>query len=128
MRILALCIVLLLTGCLPSDEVAPAPPLPTPATQQLTANPPALSLSASALPAGGSYPTVTVTQAGVNSAPSLVTAQSTCISHGNVTIVTSTANGNSATFSIQALQTGSCVLVFGGINGATLIVPVTVTP
>ena len=122
-------LVLLCTACVHQSDLPPIGPTPTPSagTAALVANPSSMTLSASAAAPGGVFPSITVTQNVSSSPPVLVTAQSTCLSSGYTNIVSSTASGNSGTWQVQALLMGNCVLVFGGINGTTLIVPITIT-
>jgi len=133
--VLATALALVLSSCVPSSEVPPigsslASPTPTPssAAPAMQASPSALTLSASSFPPGGtSYPSLTVSQPGANSAPFVITAQSTCISHGNASIYSTSSSGTATTVQVQPLVTGQCVLQFGGTGGVTLYVPVTIT-
>jgi hypothetical protein len=125
-------LVLLCTACVPSSDVPPVTgttptPAPSVSPQALVANPSSLTLSASALPPGGVYPSITVTQNAASSPPVVISAQSTCLTLGYTNIVSSSANGSSGTFQVQGTKMGNCVLVFGGVNGTTLTVPVTIT-
>jgi hypothetical protein len=58
----------------------------------------------------------------------LIAAQSTCLTGGDFPLVTTVPNALTVTFDFAPVATGQCVLVFGGTQGVTLIVPVTVTP
>jgi hypothetical protein len=94
----------------------------------MQASPSALTISKSAYPPGGtSYPSVTVSQPGANSAPSIINAQSSCIYNGNASIYSTSSVGNATTVQVQPLVTGQCVIQFGGADGVTLLVPVTIT-
>lgn len=129
-------IALLLSACVPSSEVPPvgssplpsATPTPNAAAPAMQANPNALTLSTSAWPAGGtSYPSLSVSQPGAGSAPYVIAMQSTCITRGDVDIYSTTSSGETTTIQVQPLLSGQCVIQFGGIDGVTLIVPVTIT-
>jgi hypothetical protein len=133
---LATILALLLSACVPSSEVPPIgngpypSPTPTPysAAPAMQANPNALTLSISAWPAGGTtYPSLTISQPGAGSAPTVITTQSTCITKGNINIYSTASSGNSTTIQVQPLVSGQCVIQFGGIDGVTLLVPVTIT-
>jgi len=133
--VLIAALALLMSSCVPSSEVPPigsslASPTPTPSAvaPAMQASPAALTISLSSYPPGGtSYPGVTVSQPGANSAPSVISAQSTCISHGNAAIYSTSSSGNATTVQVQPLVTGQCVFQFGGSDGVTLLVPVTIT-
>jgi hypothetical protein len=131
--LLVLAVAFVAQGCVrnaevPNVYVAPTA-TPTPGAPAMLANPAALTLSASApIPPNAAYPTVTITQQGAVSPPFVVIAQSTCLMNGNVFIVSTISTVNTSAFALQALRTGQCVLVFGGMGGAQLIVPVTVNP
>ncbi|MGH7715101.1 MAG: hypothetical protein ACREML_03790 [Vulcanimicrobiaceae bacterium] len=132
----AAALALLLSACVPSSEVPPVgngpfpSPTPTPnaAAPAMQANPNALTISKSAWPSGGtSYPSLTVSQPGAGSAPSVITMQSTCIRRGEINIYSTTSSGDTMTIQVQPLLNGQCVIQFGGIDGVTLLVPVTIT-
>jgi hypothetical protein len=94
----------------------------------MQASPSALTISVSAFPSGGtSYPSLTVSQPGAAGAPAVITSQSTCITKGNINIYSTTSSGSATTIQVQPLVTGQCVIQFGGIDGVTLLVPVTIT-
>jgi hypothetical protein len=113
----------------PSNFVGAPTPTATSAAPPLSANPTSLTLSASAIiPPNGVFPTLTISQNGATSPPFVIQAQSTCLTNGNLSIVNTFSGGFSSTYQVQGTKTGTCVLVFGGIGGATLVVPVTVTP
>jgi hypothetical protein len=57
----------------------------------------------------------------------VITTQSTCITKGNINIYSTATNGNATTIEVQPLVSGQCVIQFGGIDGVTLLVPVTIT-
>lgn len=121
---------LLAVACVPTSEVpsvvsAPGQPASSGAGA-INANPSALTLSASAIQPP--YSSIAVSQPAVNTAPSMIAAQSTCLTNGDVAVMNSSTAGSSATFELLAIQPGQCVLMFGGAQGVTLIVPVTVTP
>lgn|GEM_PF-4993441 len=133
---LATTFALLLCACVPSSEVPPIgngpypSPTPTPyaAAPAMQASPSALTISVSAFPSGGtSYPSLTVSQPGAAGAPAVITSQSTCITKGNINIYSTTSSGSATTIQVQPLVTGQCVIQFGGIDGVTLLVPVTIT-
>lgn len=121
---------LLPIACVPSSEVPTvvSPPAlqPSGGAGALSANPQALTLSASAIQPP--YSTITVSQPAAQTAPSMIASQSTCLAHNNVALKSTTAAGSSTTFALLAIQPGQCVLAFEGDQGVTLIVPVTVTP
>lgn len=124
-------LVLLVCACVPGSSVPNnccPPPESAQPLNQMQANPTALTMSVSAYPPGGSsYPSLTVMQSGAFSAPALDNAASTCISHGNASIFSTSSSGNSTTVQVQPLVHGQCVLQFDGVAGTTLIVPVTIT-
>ena len=131
----AAALALILSSCVPSSEVPPigtptGSPTPTPfaAAPAMQASPSALTMSKSSFPQGGtSYPSVTVSQPGVTAAPSVINAQSTCLTNGNASIYSASANGNATTVEVEPLVIGQCVIQFGGQDGVTLLVPVTIT-
>lgn len=131
MRTWLLLLLLLPAACVRGTDVPttvgfPAPaPTPASAAPQMAATPTALNLSLSAVVPP--YPSVTVSQPGAGAPPFLIAAQSTCMANGYLNLLSTTGNGTSSTFAFVPLNTGSCVLDFGGIGGATLIVPVTIT-
>jgi hypothetical protein len=110
----------------PNIGVPPVTPMPASAAPQMSARPSALTLSASAVVPP--YPSISVSQPGATAAPFLITAQSTCLGNGYLNLVATTTSAAASSFAFEALHTGSCVLDFGGTGGATLIVPVTITP
>ena len=121
---------LLPVACVPSSQV-PSTVLPPGApagagAQPLSANPQAVTTSLSAVTPP--YPSISVSEPGAGSPPYLIAAQSTCLTNGEFPLIASAANGTTATFQFAAAATGQCVLVFGGQQGITLIVPVTITP
>jgi hypothetical protein len=120
---------LLQVACVPNSDVPSVvtPPSMAPSTGAgaLTANPDALTLSASAIQPP--YFSIAVAQPGSNAAPFMIAAQSTCLTSGDVAVMNTTTAGTSATFQLLAIQPGQCVLVFGGAQGVSLTVPVTVT-
>ncbi|GEM_PF-6242325 len=121
---------LLPVACVPNSEVPsvvtpPGPPA-SGGAGAIIADPQSLALSASAIQPP--YSTITVSQPATNAAPSMIAQQSTCLTNGDVALMNTSAAGSSATFELLAIQPGQCVLVFGGAQGVTLIVPVTVTP
>lgn len=121
---------LLQVACIPNSEVPSAvttPSIPPSAgAGAIVADPNALTLSASAVQPP--YSSITVSQPASNAAPSMIAAQSTCLTNGDVALMNAAAAGSSATFQLLAIQPGQCILMFGGAQGVTLIVPVTVTP
>lgn len=125
----ALALLLPAAGCVPNSEVPSVVAVPTSpsssAAQPLTATPQALTTSVSASPP---YASVSVAQPGAASLPFLIAAQSTCLENGYALLVSTTQNGASTVVEIQPIHAGTCVLEFGGAAGATLIVPVTITP
>jgi hypothetical protein len=133
--VLASALALLLSSCVPNSEVPPigssiASPTPTPssAAPPMQASPSALTISKSSYPPGGtSYPSTTVSQPGASGAPTVINAQSTCITNGNASIYSTSSNGNATTVQVQPLVIGQCVFQFGGQGGVTLYVPVTIT-
>lgn len=121
---------LLPVGCVPNSEVPsavlpPGPPAGSGA-QPLAASPQAIATSLSAVTPP--YPSITVSEPGAASAPFLIAAQSTCLTNGEFPLITTLPNGLTVTFQFAAVATGQCVVVFGGEQGITLIVPVTITP
>jgi hypothetical protein len=130
--ILGTAALLLLAACVSSRDVPPVGvvPAPTPsppaAPSPLVATPQALNLSLSAIVPP--YPTLTVSQAAATGPPFIVAVQSTCLADGYVALIGTSQSGSAATFALQALRTGSCVFVFESLSGASLIVPVTITP
>ncbi|HEY1728079.1 MAG TPA: hypothetical protein VGG22_06890 [Candidatus Baltobacteraceae bacterium] len=127
-------VTVLVAACVPGSEVPPikspisAEPFPTATSTAMLANPSAMTISKSAYPSGGtSYPGVTVSQPSASVAPVVVTAQSTCITNGNMSIFSATPNGNATTVEVEPLVIGQCVIQFGGQDGVTLLVPVTIT-
>ena len=122
--------VLLAAGCVPSSEVPSVVAVPTTPSSSvappLAASPQALttSLSATFPP----YPSVGVSQPGASSVPYLISAQSTCLTNGFALLIADAQSGASIVVQIQPIHTGACVLEFGGTDGVTLIVPVTITP
>jgi len=133
--LVAAAVALLLSGCVPNSEVPPVgTPLPSPtptpyaAAPAMQAVPSSLTIGKSSYPAGGmSYPSVTVSQPGANSAPDVIAAQSTCMTNGNASIYSTSSSGSATTVQVQPLVIGQCVIEFGGVDGVTLIVPVTIT-
>jgi hypothetical protein len=94
----------------------------------MQASPSALTISKSSYPPGGtSYPSVTVSQPGASAAPTVINAQSTCITNGNASIYSTSSVGNATTAEVQPLVIGQCIFAFGGQGGVTLFVPVTIT-
>ena len=122
--------VLLAAGCVPSSDVPSVVAAPTTPSSSvappLQSTPQALTASESAVTPP--YPSVSVAQPGASTLPALMTAQSTCLTNGYATLVATLQNGNATVVEIQPIHTGQCVLEFGGAGGATLIVPVTITP
>jgi len=122
--------VLLAAGCVPSSDVPNVVAVPTTPSSSVAppmqATPQALTTSESA--AVPPYPSVSVSQPGASSLPYLISAQSTCLTDGYALLVATVQNGASTVVQIQPIHTGSCVLEFGGTGGATLIVPVSITP
>jgi hypothetical protein len=121
---------LLQTACVPNSEVPStvSPPTlpPSAGAGAITANPSALTMSASAVQPP--FTSIVVSQPAANAAPSMIAAQSTCLTDGDVALMNTASAGSSSTFQLLAITPGQCVLVFGGAQGVTLIVPVTVTP
>ena len=117
-------------ACVPNSEVpsvvTPPSMPPSAGAGAMIADPNAVTLSASAVQPP--YSSITVSQPASNAAPSMIAAQSTCLTNGDVALMNTGTASSSATFQLLAIQPGQCVLVFAGAQGATLIVPVTVTP
>lgn len=127
---LSAAVLLLQIACVPNSEVPStvAPPAmpPSGGAGAISANPQALTLSASAVQPP--YSSITVSQPAAGTAPSMIAAQSTCLTNGDVAVMNTTTAGSSATFQLLAITPGQCVLTFSGAQGVTLIVPVTVMP
>ena len=113
-------------GCVQSQYVPNIFPLPTPtpvpSAPPMTANPAVLILSASA----SSPSTLIVSQPGAVQPPFMILGSSTCLTNNNVFVFSQTTNISSSTFLLTGRNVGQCVLVFGGIGGVQLTIPVTV--